>query len=89
MKDLSAALGARLETKWAAVMAGAAGEGGAGAGVVLLGHISPSSQHICHPYAQDHNPISSIRPGKEAFKLLILCWGAMTALPRISSVGPI
>jgi hypothetical protein len=38
----------------------------------LLGLVSPSSQQICHPYAQDHNRISSIRPGKEAFKLLIL-----------------
>lgn len=55
--------------------------------MVLLGLISPSSQQICHPYAQDHNGISSIRPGKEAFKLLILCWGTMTALPKISSVG--
>lgn len=40
MKDLSAALGARLETKWAAVMAGAAGEGGAGAAV------GPSGTHL-------------------------------------------
>lgn len=58
-----------------------------GLAAVLLGRVSPSSRQICHPYAQDHNRISSIRPGKEAFKLLILCRGAMTALPRISSVG--
>ena len=58
-----------------------------GLAAVLLGRVSPSSRQICHPYAQDHNRISSIRPGKEAFKLLILCRGALTALPRISSVG--
>lgn len=58
-----------------------------GLAAVLLGRVSPSSRQICHPYAQDHNRISSIRPGKEAFKLLILCRGAMTALPGISSVG--
>lgn len=58
-----------------------------GLAAVLLGRVSPSSRQICHPYAQDHNRISSIRPGKEAFKLLILCRGAKTALPRISSVG--
>ncbi|MEJ1282453.1 hypothetical protein NN561_013411 [Cricetulus griseus] len=58
-----------------------------GLAAVLLGRVSPSLRQICHPYAQDHNRISSIRPGKEAFKLLILCRGAMTALPRISSVG--
>lgn len=58
-----------------------------GLAAVLLGRVSPSSRQICHPYAQDHNRISSIRPGKEAFKLLILCRGATTALPGISSVG--
>lgn len=63
------------------------GSGCGGLAAVLLGRVSPSSRQICHPYAQDHNRISSIRPGKEAFKLLILCRGAMTASPRISSVG--
>lgn len=48
---------------------------------------SPSSRRRCHPYAQDHSGISSIRPGKEAFKLLILYWGAVTELPRTRSAG--
>lgn len=86
--------GPPVETKWAAGTAGsgrrerAGGEAAAGGlAAVLLGRVSPSSRQICHPYAQDHNRISSIRPGKEAFKLLILCRGALTALPRISSIG--
>lgn len=86
--------GPPVETKWAAGTAGSGrrertgGEAAAGGlAAVLLGCVSPSSRQICHPYAQDHNRISSIRPGKEAFKLLILCRGAVTALPRSSSVG--
>lgn len=58
-----------------------------GLAAVLLGRVSPSSQQICHPYAQDHNRISSIRPGKDAFKLLILHSEATTELPGLSSVG--
>lgn len=103
MKDLSPAAGASrgqsgqqlqlapadFPAPAAACLPGTCGEGSAGLGLALLGLGSPSSQQTCHPYAQDHNRISSIRPGKEAFKLLMLCWGEMTALPRIRSVGSI
>lgn len=106
MKDLSPAVGARLETKWAAVTAGSgrcncshdclpAGERlGTGRGLWgpvagLQGLVSPSSQQICHPYAGDHNQIGSTRPGKEAFKLLILHRRVMTAQLSISPVASI